>query len=242
MRAIRIIFGREIASYLRSPVGYIIGAIGLFANGIWFQAIALGGRPKLSGEVLSMFFFTSSIITMVMGLLLSFRLIAEERQQNTIVLLNTAPIREVEIVVGKFLASFVFLTLIILATAFIPAQIFWQGKIGFGQIAVGYLGLMLVGGGAIAVGIFGSSLTKNWLIAGAVSLLVGLLLIVGYFVADRLDPPLKTVVFQLDGWRTHFHGSFMRGALALKDIVYYFAVIYFFLLLATKTMEAKRWQ
>ncbi len=243
MRAISIIFRRELASYLRSPVGYLIAAIGLFANGIWFQSIAMGGRaPKLSADVLAMFFFTSSLITMVMGILLSFRLVAEERQQNTIVLLNTAPVKDVEIILGKFFASFLFLTLIILTTLYIPIQLHGAGKISVSQIVVGYIGLMLVGGVSLAVGLFGSSLTKNWLVAGGVSLLIGAVLLSLGDLSTRLDAPLKSVFFQLDGWKAHFQPSFMRGVLNLKDVVYYLALGYFFLLLATKTMEAKRWQ
>ena len=116
MRTTSIIFRRELASYLRSPVGYIIGAFCLLMNGIWFQSIAMK-QSQFSADILTKFFFTSSLITMVLGILLSFRQIAEERQSNTLVLLNTAPVRDVEIVLGKFLASFVFLSLLVLANA-----------------------------------------------------------------------------------------------------------------------------
>ncbi len=242
MRTTSIIFRRELASYLRSPVGYIIGAICLFVNGLWFQSVALGKAPKLSADVLSMFFTTSSLVTMVLGILLSFRQIAEERQSNTLVLLNTAPVRDVEIVLGKFLASFLFLSLMVLATLYIPIQIYLDGKISLNQIAVGYLGLLFAGGASVAIGLFGSALTKNWLIAGAIGLLIGAVLLNFADLSARLDPPLQTVFYQLDGWKAHFLNSFQRGVLNLKDVVYYVAVTYFFLLLTTKTMEAKRWQ
>src|SRR5690606_13821017 len=121
MRATSIIFRREMASYFRSPVGYLFAAIALFANGIWFQSIALGeNAPKMSADILARFFFTSSLVTMVRGLALSFLAIAIERsQQNTIVLLNTSPVRDLEIILGKFFAAFVFLLVIVLVTLYI---------------------------------------------------------------------------------------------------------------------------
>lgn len=244
MRATSIIFRRELGAYLRSPVGYLFAAIALFANGIWFQSIALGDKaPKLSEEVLARFFFTSSLVTMILGLALSFLAISVERsQQNTIVLLNTSPVRDVEIVLGKFLAAFVFLLGIVVITAYIPILIYMRGKISAGSILVGYTGLVLAGGAGIAVGLFASATTRHWLAAAGIALVIGAVLLSFADLSGRLEPPLKTVFYELDGWKAHFQQSFMRGVLNLKDIVYYLAVTYFFLLLATKTMEAKRWQ
>lgn len=243
MRATSIIFRRELSSYLRSPVGYLFAAIALLANGLWFQSIALGEHaPKLSAEVLSRFFFTSSLITMVLGLALSFLAITIERQQNTIVLLNTSPVRDVEVVLGKFFAALVFLTGIVLFTLYIPLLIYVRGKVSGSQILVGYIGLILAGGTGIAVGLFASSTTRHWLAAAGIGLLIGAVMLNFADLSGRLDPPLQSVFYQLDGWKAHFQQSFMRGILNLKDVVYYLAMTYFFLLLATKTMEAKRWQ
>src|SRR5207244_12490066 len=96
---------------------------------------------------------------------LSVRLIAEERQQHSMVLLNTSPVRDVEIVLGKFLAAFVFLAGMILISLYMPLLIKVHGKVSFWQIAVGYIGLFLLGGAVLAIGVFASSLTRNQLIA-----------------------------------------------------------------------------
>ena len=243
MRAISIIFRREMSAYLRSPVGYLIAAIGLLVNGLWFQNIALGtNAPKLSAEVLARFFFTSSLITMVLGFLISFLAITIERQQNTIVLLNTSPVRDLEVVLGKFFAAMLFMIGIVLFTLYIPILIYLRGKVSGGQILVGYIGLILAGGAGVAVGLFASATTKHWLVAVGIGVLIGAVLFSLAKLSGRLDPPLQTVVYQLDIWEAHFQQSFMRGILNLKDVVYYLATTYFFLLLATKTMEAKRWQ
>lgn len=240
MAATSIIYRRELGAYLRSPVGYLVAALVLLIDGILFQGMALGGR-KLSAEVLRLFFYFSSGTTMIAAVALSVRLLAEERQQGTMVLLHTSPVRDAEIVAGKFLSAFTFLGGITLVSVYMPLLILVHGKIAFAQVAVGYLGLFLLGGAALAIGLFASSLTRHQLVAAAVgAALVGAMVLL-YYLAQVLDPPLKQVVGSLDLFSQHFT-PFMSGVLHLRDVVFYLSVTYFFLLLAVKTMEAKRWQ
>src|SRR5687767_3855414 len=100
MGATSIIFKRELSAYLRSPVGYVVAALLLLIDGVMFQNFALGRGQQLSANVLRVFFEWTSGITMIAAVILSIRLISEERQQHTIVLLNTSPVRDVEIVIG----------------------------------------------------------------------------------------------------------------------------------------------
>jgi ABC-2 type transport system permease protein len=241
MGATSIVYRRELGAYLRSPVGYIVAALVLLIDGILFQGMALGGGRKLSAEVLRQFFYFASGTTMIAAVALSVRLLAEERQQGTMVLLHTSPIRDVEIVLGKFLSAWTFLAAITLATLYMPLLILVHGKISFGQVAVGYLGLLLLGGAALAIGLFASSLTRHQLVAAAVGgTLVGAMVLL-YYLAQVLDPPLKEVVGALDLFAQRFT-PFMTGVLHLKHVVFYLSIVYFFLLLSVKTMEAKRWQ
>lgn len=240
MRPISIIFRRELAAYLRSPVGYIIAAVVLLFDGLLFQVFALRGE-QLSADVLTKFFYWTAAPTGIAGLALSFRLIAEERQHGTFVLLATSPIRDVEIVLGKFFAAFVFLSGITLLTGYMPLLILVHGKISFSQVAVGYLGLLLLGGATLSVGIFASALTRSQILALVFALLLGAELHLLFWVSEVVDPPLKDVVAELALFVRRFDG-FMHGILNLKDVVFYVALTYFFLLLAVKTMEAKRWQ
>ena len=102
MKNITLLARRELGAYIKSPMGYIIVAIVLFVDGLLFNVYALGGSPKLSAEVLQLFFAFATFMTMVSGVLLSMRLLAEERQLGTLTLLLTSPIRDYEIVLGKF--------------------------------------------------------------------------------------------------------------------------------------------
>jgi gliding motility-associated transport system permease protein len=242
VRATSIVFRRELAAYLRSPIGYVVGALLLLVCGILFQAQALGEGKQLSAVVLQRFFQFSSGTTVVAAVALSIRLIAEERQTHTMVLLNTSPVRDAEIILGKFLAAFVFLSGITLMSIYMPLLIQVHGKISTSQVIVGYIGLFLIGAASLAIGIFASSVARHQLVAAALGgSLVGIMYLL-YELAKKLPEPLSTVFQDLGLWHVHFQGSFLQGVFSLKDVVYYVAVTYFFLLLAIKTLEAKRWQ
>jgi ABC-2 type transport system permease protein len=221
MRAIRIIYRRELGTYLRSPFGWVIAAILLVIDGILFQGYAMSGE-QLSAIVLERYFYFASAMPLFGGVLLSFRLLSEERQNHSMVLLNLA--------------------ILLLLSIYMPIMIKVNGKISAAQVFVGYIGLLLVGAATLAIGLFGSALTKQQLIAAVASAAMVAVMCFIHVLAYKVDPPLKEVIEQVDLWWIHFQHGFMKGVLNLKDVVYYVATTYFFLLLSIKTLEAKRWQ
>lgn len=243
MRATWTVFRRELAAYLTSPLGWVVAAAVLLIGGLLFYAQALGpaAGERLSAEVLARFFWTMSGLVAIAAVALSVRLLVEERQLDTLVLLNTSPVRDREIVLGKFLSAFAFLGGVTLLTLYMPLLILVNGKISFGQVGVGYLGLFLIGGAVLAVGVFASSLTRHPLLAVAVGAALTGALFLFWPLAYVLEPPLSDVFAGLAIHGRHFAG-FQAGVLHLRDVVYYAAVTFFFLLLATKIMEAKRWE
>jgi ABC-2 type transport system permease protein len=158
------------------------------------------------------------------------------------VLLNTSPVRDSDIVLGKFFAALTFLAIMLLLSVYMPIMIKVNGKITGAQVLVGYLGMLLLGAATLAIGLFGSSLTRQQLVAAVASAAMVALLAFIHILATRVDPPLKDVIEQVDLWWIHYQYGFMKGVLNLKDVVYYLATTYFFLLLSIKTLEAKRWQ
>jgi ABC-2 type transport system permease protein len=241
MRATSIIFRRELGAYLRSPLGWVIASVLLLVDGILFQSQALGGE-KMSADVLRWFFFLTGFVAVIGGIALAIRLIAEERQTHSMVLLNTSPVRDVEIIAGKFGAALAFLSIMLALTIYMPLLISVNGKITWSQVAVGYVGLVLLGATSLAIGLFASALTRQQLVAAVVGAAIVAILGNLYPLAKRLDPPVSDVLGQLDLWWVRFQGSFTNGVLNLKDVLFYLAVTYFFLLLSVKTLEAKRWQ
>jgi len=241
MRAISIIYKRELAAYVRSPFGWIVAAVIVLAQGILFEAYALPGE-QLSAIVLERFFWASSGTTMILAVILSFRLIAEERQNHTMVLINTSPVRDRDIVLGKYFAALTFMIATLALSIYIPFLIKVEGKVTAMQIVVGYLGLGLLGSAVLAIGLFASATTRMQLVAALVAAGITFLMVVIFKLASVLDSPVRDVLEQVDLWWIHFQNGAMRGVLNLKDVVAYVASTYFFLLLAIKTMEAKRWQ
>ncbi len=240
MGATGIIFRREFLAYTRSPMGYIVGAVVLLLDGIVFY-VGPGAGELLSGEVLAGFFYFASGMTAIAAVALSIRLITEERQTGTQLLLDTSPIRDWEIVLGKFLSALAFLGAITVATLYIPLLILVNGKIAFGHILIGYLGLFFLGGAVLSIGLLATALTRHQLVAAAVASAVTGTLFLFATLSQEVGPPLSRVFAALTIHGRHWYG-FQSGILHLRDVVYYVALTYFFLYAATKVMEAKRWE
>jgi len=242
MTAVWLIARRELGTYLRTMGGYVIAAAVLFVNGILFNAFALGSdRSHLSTDVLSQFYYLSSGTIMTASVFLSMRLLAEERQTGTLVLLASSPVRESEIVLGKFFSSLIFLTLMTLAGVYMPLLILVNGKLSVGHVAVGYLGLLLLGSASLAIGLLGSALARSQLVAAitAGGLIVGAIVL--YPLGALTEHPQSDVLFSLGLWHRHFP-PFQVGLLNLRDVVYYVAVTYFALFLSIRILEARRWR
>ena len=241
MRNVGLIIRRELGSYLKRPSGWFIAAAVLLLDGLLFNAFGIGTEPQLSSTVLQLFFYWAGIVTMLGGVLFSMRLLAEERWTGTDVLLFTSPIRESEIVIGKYLSALAFLTLVTLLTLYLPSLIFWNGRVSFGHIAAGYLGMILLGATTLAVGTFASSLTRNPFLAVILAgVFVGLMELC-WPLGQIADPPLTEILSYVALHTKHF-SPFQRGLLQMSDVVFYLSVIYLSLLGATKVLESQRWR
>lgn len=240
MKNVMLITRRELQAYLRTMSGYIIIALMLFIDGLFFNAFAVPGTAKKSSEVLAEFFTITSGITMVGAVFLSMRLIAEERQTGTVALLYSSPIHDVEIVLGKFFASFLFLCLFFASTLYMPVLVAVYGKVSVGHIAAGYFGLMLVGATALAIGTFGSALVRLQVVAAVLSGIMCLALTTAWLLGKVTDRPLTDVVMGL-AWWGHFD-PFRTGLIHLKHVTYFVLVTFLSLFAATRVLEARRWR
>jgi len=241
MTNVGIIARRELGGYFRTPSFYLIAAATLLVQGLLFNTRALGSGAKLSSQVLIDFLRDSSGTTTVAAVLLTMRLFAEERQAGTLVLLFTSPVREVEIVLGKFISAFVVLSLLVLASVYLPALIFVNGKVSVGHIASGYMGLLMVGAATLSLGVLGSTLARTQIMAGVLATVFIFVLFLTWALSRVVDPPLGTVIAHFSLYEQHFFPS-MRGLLQLSDVIYYVSVTYLALLAATRVVQSQRWQ
>lgn len=239
MSAALLIARREALAYLRSPLGAVIVAAALLVDGLWFYAFGLSEK-KLSADVLQEFFYGASGTTMIAALALTMRLVAEERQTGSFTLLNTAPIPDGAIVLGKFISVMGMLKLLTLLTVYMPLLIFVNGKVSVGHILVGYLGLLLLGAASAAIGLFASALARSQVVALIVGAAILGTLILLWIVARASDPPLQAFLGRLAFHHENFR-PFLQGVLQLDRVAYYLAVTFFFLLAATRALEARRW-
>ncbi len=236
-----LIARRDVASYLHGFTGYTILALVLFVTGALFQVRGLGTGAAYSHEVLESFFENCGGLVMVASILITMRSLAEERQLGTDVLLLTSPTSEGTIVAGKYLSAMIIMTAFLGLTAYMPALIFVNGKVSLVHILVGYLGLLCLASSTISMGIAASSLFRNQLPAGVLAAAIVVVMLLGWRLADELDPPFSDVMAYAAYWDKHFT-AFMEGRLHLRSVVYYLTISFGFLLGATKVLEGRRWR
>jgi ABC-2 type transport system permease protein len=236
-----LIAQRDLGAYLQGWSGYLIIALTLLVNGVLFIVIGLGGSAKYSHEVLEQFFYNTAGTTMIAAVLLTMRSIADERQSGTDVIYLTSPVNDREVVIGKWLAAMGVLTLMTLLTVYMPALIFVNGKVAISHIAVGYVGLLCLGGASAAVGILGSAMFRNQVVCAIASGTMVVFLLILWLVSDMTDPPFTDVMAYGAFFQKHFM-PFQEGRLLTTGLVYYATVTFGFLTLATKLMSGRRWQ
>jgi ABC-2 type transport system permease protein len=232
---------RELSSYVNTTWGISILTVILLLDGLLFNAFSLGDSPRYSADVLEDFFYFSSGTTMIAGVLLTMRLLAEERQTGTESILQTAPITESQIILGKFLGAFTFLMLITGMTIYMPFLVQINGKVSWGQIFTGYLGLACLGSCTIAIGTFGSAIAKNQLFAAILGGGILVFFLLGWLLGDITDPPLDSIFSYTALFDKHFQ-PFMTGRINIDGIVFYLSICFGFLLLATRVLQARRQQ
>ena len=237
MRTVQAVAWKEIQIYFGSPTAYIVGLIFLALTGFFFAQDLGVAFPEAS---LSNFFQGATIILILMAPALTMRLLAEEQKMGTIELLLTAPVRDWEVVLGKYLASLVFLLATLLLTLYYTILLIVFASPDMGPIYAGYLGLVLYGAASLSVGILASTLTSNQIVAAVVAM--GVLLAL-YFVdaASGVAGGFGSTLIDEIGIKSHFD-DFERGVIDTKHIVYYVSLTTFFLFLTIRALESRRWR
>ncbi|MFQ6025887.1 MAG: ABC transporter permease subunit [Dehalococcoidia bacterium] len=248
MRTVQAVAWKEIQVYFSSPTAYIVALIFLIGTGVFFTVELGTPFPEAS---LSNFFvgidvgiFTFGGVTLILILLapaLTMRLLAEEQKMGTIELLLTSPVRDWEIILGKYLASLVFLLATLSLTLYYPILLFLYANPDPGPIYSGYLGLVLYGAAALSIGILTSTLTSNQIVAFVVAAGILLVLYFTEFASLVVGQGVWATVIGEMGIKSHFD-DFNRGVIDTKHIVYFLSVIAIFLFLSIRALESRRWR
>jgi ABC-2 type transport system permease protein len=254
MRNIWIIWRKELRSYFVSPIAYLLLTMFALIFGFFFWNmlgifVIRGMEEQMSGQsfpmnlnemVIRPLLSNASVVGLFFIPMITMRLFAEEKRSGTIELLTTSPIRDVEVILGKWLAALTLYMCMLGLTALNFAFLFKYGNPDWQPLAIGYLGLLLQAGALLAIGTFISTLTKNQIIAGAATFGVCLLLWVLGWVSGYESATWAQVLDYMSVI-THFE-SFARGVLDSKDAIYYLTLIFLGLFFTARSMESLRWR
>jgi ABC-2 type transport system permease protein len=253
MRNILALAHKELRSYFASPIAYII--IGLFSVlfGFFFWLFLRlfvaqsqqmmqfgGGSVNINQQMIRYLLQNTTIIILFVLPMITMRTYSEEKRSGTIELLLTSPVTDLQIILGKFFGALALYAAMLLVTLLYMAVLFVFGNPEWRPIAAGYLGLLLMGSGFIALGLFISSVTKNQIVAGVLTFAVFLMLWVIGWPADQSGPTMRAILSNLS-MVDHFD-DFSRGIIDTKHVIYYLTFITFGLFLTAKSVDVERWR
>ena len=254
MRNVLLICKKEVKSYFATPIAYLLMAFFalIFGFGFFtatrdfvrfsFQAQMMGQQQptNVNEQIIRPLLGFASTIALFLIPMISMRLFAEEKRTGTIELLLTSPVKDMEIILGKWLGA-VLLYLCVLAMSMINiAMLFMWGKPDLKPVLIAYLGLLIQGACLLAIGGFISSTTRNQIVAGGVTFFVCLLLwLLSWFTA--FDSTVPAQIVNYISIVTHFE-NFSKGLLDSKDVVFYFSMIFFSLFMTSRSLESLRWR
>src|SRR5882672_11621200 len=254
MRNIWTICAKELRTYFVSPIAYLLLTMFTLIFGFFFWNSVgyfnmMGLESQMRGQsfpmsvneyVIRPLLSNVSVIGLFFIPMITMRLFAEEKRTGTIELLATSPIRDIEVIIGKWLAALMLYAVLLLFTAVNFAFLFRYGNPDWRPLAIGYLGLLLQAGGLLAIGTFISTLTKNQIVAGAATFGVCLMLWVLDWVS-QFETSTWAQVLSYMSVITHFD-SFAKGVLDTKDVIFDLTVIFLGLFFTARSMESLRWR
>ena len=254
MKNIWIICRKELNSYFVSPVAYILLVMFAVIFGFFFwnslgYFVNMAMEAQMEGEQFPMnvneqivrpLLSNINVIGLFFIPMITMRLFAEEKRTGTIELLTTSPIKDSEVIVGKWLAALIMFAFMLLSTALDFLFLFKYGSPDWKPLAIGYLGLLLQAGGLLALGTFISSLTRNQIIAGALTFGVCLMLWVLGWVSQYENSTWAQVLSYMCVIN-HFE-SFAKGVIDTKDVIFDATVIFLGLFFTARSMESLRWR
>lgn len=263
MRPALAIARKELEVYFTTPIAWVMFMVvaffaALFFNGaldayrfltlraFQFQDPSVLERMNLTDMVVGRLLGPVGILIVIIAPFLSMRLVAEEKRSRTFELLMTAPVRPIQIVLGKYLAALAVMGAAVAIVAAFPlvlsvasrgaaggAGVEWQ------TVGTGLLGLFLLGAAAMSVGLLCSSLTESVIVAALVSLIALLTLWMATIFAVGAEGPVKDLVSALSA--SEHLTAFLAGRIELKDLVYYLSLTALGLFLAERAVEGHRW-
>ncbi len=227
---------RELKSFFVSSIAWIIAAAFMAMAGFLFSVILLNSNEASLRFLIS----NLSVILLFVAPFLTMRLLSEEIRLGTVELLLTNPVRDLEVVLGKFLGAMGFVLVMLVLTLYFPALLFIFGSPDPGPIATGYLGVLLQAAAFVAIGLAISSTTENQIVAAFLTFAINLILWLSESISQFVGKPLDAVMKYLS-ITTHFQ-DFSRGVIDTSHVIFFLSVVAAALFLTYLSLQSRRWR
>jgi ABC-2 type transport system permease protein len=239
-----VICRRELHSYFGSFIAYILLAMFLLLSGYFFYSdlifFVLFGGFTLATGLWQFLFIDMRLVALLVLPLVTMRLLAEEKKLGTMELLWTYPVRDGEIVLGKFLAAWLFYVAMLLPTAVGPLAFYFYYPFDVAPVLAGYLGLLLIGSAFIACGLFVSSLTENQVVSAMVT--YGILVLFWFLTWNEEAAAHEVMQILLGVSLFDRFFNFTRGVIDTKDVAFFVMFVTFFLFLTWQSLATRTWR
>jgi ABC-2 type transport system permease protein len=236
MNATLAIAQRELKSFFVSTIAWIVMAAFLLISGFLFSAILMSTNEASLRYLIS----NLSVILLFIAPFLTMRLLAEENRLGTVELLLTNPVRDLEVVLGKFLGVMGFVAVMLLFTLYFPALLYVFGSPDAGPMIAGYVGVILQAAAFVAIGLAVSSMTQNQIVAAFLSFAILLVMWLSDSMSTYLGKPLGDIMKYISV-TTHFQ-DFSRGVIDSSHIIYFVSVAAAALFVAYLSLQTRRWR
>ena len=245
MSPMLIIAKREFRSYFDSPIAYIVICLSFFALGLMFFFLN-GGFWQLDRASVSRLFESAPMgLSFLVVPVVTMRLLAEERRSGTLEMLITLPVKDSDVVLGKYLGALGLVLILVLSTLAYPLVMFkwpWNlGPLDGGPVASGYLGMVLFSCAAVAIGLLISALTDSQAVAFFITFFVlGALWLFGDLASKASDYPTFAAVLNYVSFQSRL-SNFWRGLVDSRDVVFFLSVTLLSLMVAFRALERRKW-
>ncbi len=236
MNRVMAIGWKEWRVALDTPLGYVVAIAFLLAAGFFFgNHLFLVGQAEMRG-----YFSVMPLLLLFFIPAMTMRMLSDEQRSGTFELLATMPVRTIDIVLGKFVAVMMQLSVLLLLTLFYPATLALIGNLDAGQLLAGYLALWLLAGCYVAISLYASALTAH----AVVAYVIGLAMLFALFIATRtmstFSPASQDMITALSPI-SHYQ-LMLRGVIDLGDVGSFVSIAALFLALTWFQLERRRWR
>jgi ABC-2 type transport system permease protein len=235
---------REFRSYFDSPLAYVVICLSYFGLGLMFFNVGASFWKVDKASLADLFVYVGPGLSGLVVPVVTMALVAEERRSGTLEMLITLPVKDSDVILGKYLGALGLVLVLVLATVAYPLAMFWRpwnlGPLDTGPVFSGYVGLVLFSAAAVAVGLLVTSFVESQAVAFFVT--VASLGALWWFgdLAEAAGSGWPANTLRYVSFQTRLNG-FERGLVDSRDVVFFLSVATLCLIVSFRALERRKW-